>query len=153
MKNAIIWIVVILVIILAVFWFMNSSVVEAPTEEQEQEEQEEEVQSVTVSLSEQNDSGMSGVAVLTEVEGGTSVSLNLTGAPEGVAQPAHIHTGSCEDIGGVAYPLEFPVDGVSETMLEVTIDELLFELPLALNVHKSPEEVDVYVACGDLDLG
>ncbi|MCI0619814.1 CHRD domain-containing protein [Candidatus Wolfebacteria bacterium] len=153
MKNTVIWIVVILVIVLAIFWFMNRPDGEVPTEEQEQE-QEEEVQSVTVSLSEQNDSGMSGVAILTEVEGGTHVALNLTGAPEGVAQPAHIHTGSCAAIGEVVYPLESPVNGVSETLLNTSLDSLLIsQLPLALNVHKSAEEVDVYVACGDLDLG
>lgn len=105
---------------------------------------------ITITLSSQNNSGESGTATLTDVNGKTGVVLALTGAPSGVTQPAHIHTGSCAAIGGVVYPLTFPVNGKSETTLNVTIDELLKKLPLALNVHKSAAEANVYVACGDI---
>ncbi|RJQ34415.1 hypothetical protein C4556_02655 [Candidatus Parcubacteria bacterium] len=105
---------------------------------------------VIVTLSAQNDSGMSGTATLTDMDGSTLVVLVLAGAPAGIAQPAHIHTGSCAEIGGVVYPLTFPVNGVSETTLGVSLETILAQLPLALNVHKSAEEVSVYVACGDL---
>ena len=107
-------------------------------------------QSIVVAMSAQNDSGMTGEATLTAMDGSTLVELDLAGAPEGIVQPAHIHTGSCANIGGVVYPLTFPMNGVSETTLNVSLDALLAQLPLALNVHKSPEEANIYVACGDL---
>lgn len=150
MKNTIIWIIVILVIIVGVFWYTNRSTEEVPTPITQEEEQEEAPRSFVVALSAQNDSGMTGTATFTDVDGSTLVELDLTGAPEEVVQPAHIHTGSCADIGGVVYPLESPVNGISETTLNVSLDNILGQLPLALNVHKSPEETDIYVACGDL---
>lgn len=107
---------------------------------------------VTVNLSAQNNSGEAGTATLTEVGTQTKVTLNLTGAPQGTAQPAHIHTGSCATIGGVKYALMFPRDGKSETTLSVTLDQLKNELPLAINVHKSAAEASVYYSCGDLKL-
>lgn len=144
MKNTAIWVIVVLVLLVGIFWFMGSSV-EAPVAE------EGTGQSVTLALSEQNDSGISGAATLTVLEeGGTQVTLDLSGAPEDFAQPAHIHSGSCADIGGISYPLESPVNGQSVTMIDVSLDTLMSELPLALNVHKSPEELEIYVACGDL---
>lgn len=107
---------------------------------------------VTVELSEQNDSGESGTAKLTEVDGKVYVSLSLTGAPADVMQPAHIHVGACPDVGAVKYPLTSPVNGASETVLDVTFDQLRSELPLGINVHKSDTEAKVYVSCGDLAL-
>jgi len=107
---------------------------------------------VTVILASQNNSGESGTATLEETAGKVKVTLNLTGAPAGVTQPAHIHTGTCANIGGVLYPLTFPVDGVSETTLNVTLAQLKEQMPLALNVHKSQAEASVYYSCGDLPL-
>ena len=112
--------------------------------------EEQVLREVMVNLREQNESGMSGTAVFTETNGRVRVVLNLTGAPQGVVQPAHIHANSCADIGGVKYPLTFPLNGSSETMLEVSLDEILAGLPLAVNVHKSAAEALVYVACGDI---
>ena len=107
------------------------------------------MEQLTVTLSEQNKSGERGSATLKEVGGKIVVSLNLTGVPV-ATQPAHIHTGACPKVGGVKYPLTFPVGGKSETTLDVTLTQLLAQLPLAINVHKSATEAAVYVACGDL---
>lgn len=107
---------------------------------------------VTVEINEQNDSGETGMATLTQVDGEVVVSLSTQGYTEGIQQPAHIHLGSCPDVGAVEYPLTNVVDGESETTLEVTMDELESGLPLAINVHKSVPEVSVYTACGDLEL-
>ncbi|MBI4136976.1 CHRD domain-containing protein [Candidatus Roizmanbacteria bacterium] len=103
----------------------------------------------SVVLSEQSDSGENGTVTLTEEEGQVTVVISLTGAPE-TAQPAHIHTGSCPTPGGVVYPLTNVVNGMSETVIDVTMAELESQLPLAVNVHKSAAETNVYVACGDL---
>tara|TARA_B100000745_G_scaffold248580_1_gene170636 strand:- start:25155 stop:25619 length:465 start_codon:yes stop_codon:yes gene_type:complete len=103
----------------------------------------------SVQLFEQNGSGESGSAHITESNGKVSIILSLDGAPENV-QPAHIHSGSCEELGGVEYPLVFPQNGTSETVLDTNLSSLLTKLPLAINVHKSPDEVGVFVSCGDI---
>lgn len=65
-------------------------------------------------------------------------------------QPAHIHLGSCTATGAVKYPLNAVVNGRSETVLDVGIDELIKASPLYVNVHKSPEELAVTVGCGNI---
>lgn len=149
----------VLAVIAGIFWFLNRPETDIETFESETSDTETFVVpgpakplSLVVTLDGQNESGMSGSAALTRLNGQTVVELTLIGAPEGVAQPAHIHTGTCADIGGVVYPLTSPVGGMSATTLDVSLDDILAGLPLALNVHKSPEEADVYVACGDLVL-
>lgn len=121
---------------------------------------------ITVELSAQNDSGELGKAILTEYEdrlavdaegalseailSKTKVTISLSGAPSGVPQPAHIHVGSCPAPGAIKYPLTSVISGQSETILDVSLEELRDQLPLAVNVHKSSEEAKVYVACGDI---
>lgn len=106
---------------------------------------------VEVRLQEQNASGEAGAVSLAEVNGKVEVTLTVTGQPAGVAQPAHIHSGSCPNPGAVVYPLTFPKDGApSVTMLDVSMSELAAQAPLAVNVHKSGPEASVYVACGNL---
>jgi hypothetical protein len=97
-----------------------------------------------------NNSGESGTATLTEVDGKTKVVLALTGAPKDVVQPAHIHVGSCPGVGAIKYNLTFPKNGVSETILDVNLETIMSEVPLAVNVHKSASEAKTYVACGEI---
>lgn len=108
------------------------------------------LQSLTVDLDEQNESSQSGVAVLEEVDGQLVVMLSVSNAPKGVTQPAHIHAGSCPDVGAVVFPLESLVNGESETTLDTTLAALEAQAPLAINVHQSASEIQTYVACGDL---
>ncbi|OGL72721.1 hypothetical protein A3F28_03290 [Candidatus Uhrbacteria bacterium RIFCSPHIGHO2_12_FULL_57_11] len=105
---------------------------------------------ITIVLSEQNDSGESGTSTISEADGKITIRVDLSGAPADVTQPAHIHLGSCADLGAVKYPLVFSVDGASTTTLEVSLSQLLSALPLAINVHKSGSEAGVYVSCGDI---
>lgn len=95
-------------------------------------------------------------------------------APEGViTHPAHVHMGSCaeldpnpqfpldnvgprvnddgelpppEDIKGslTAAPVEY-----SETEIEASFDELL-ESAHAINIHESDQNIQNYIACGDI---
>jgi len=104
---------------------------------------------LTIPLIAQNNSGESGTALLKEKDGKVTVSLALSGAPN-VIQPAHIHMGGCANLNGIKYPLSFPVNGVSETLLDVTLAQLKSEFPLAINVHASTADASTYVACGDL---
>ena len=104
-------------------------------------------QSVTANLAPQNNSGQSGTAVLTPDGSGTKVVLTLSNAPG--PHPAHIHSGSCPDVGAVVYPLTAVSDGKSETTVAASIADILKQ-PMAINVHKSAAEASVYVSCGDL---
>jgi len=113
-------------------------------------DQIEEENQITVELTEENSSGEFGTATLAKENGQVIVTLSMIGAPENVFQPVHIHVGSCPEVGEVKYPLTNVLDGESVTTLDVTLEQLEIELPLAINVHKSVTEASVYVSCGDI---
>ena len=109
--------------------------------------------SVTVKLSQQNNSKESGTAKLTAAGDKTKVEMSIKGAPKGVSQPAHIHEGSCAKLDPKPkYALQNVVDGKSTTEVPASIGELQ-KGNLAINVHKSAEDVKTYVACGDIKGG
>jgi hypothetical protein len=79
--------------------------------------------------------------------------------------PAHIHSGSCAELGDVVVPLTdvavvgadaeragaadaIPVKG-SYTEVEMSLDDIL-AAPHAINVHLSADEIGTYIACGDI---
>ncbi len=101
-------------------------------------------------LKEQNKSGQGGTVKIFDVNGNAKVVLAVTGGAASVAQPAHIHIGSCVTLGPVKYGLSNVVGGKSETQLDVSTAQILSELPLAVNVHKSNAEVGTYVACVEI---
>ncbi len=107
---------------------------------------------VTVKLLEQNTSGESGTALLEEIDGKVEVTVSVKGQPARSTQPAHIHLGSCPTPGAVEYPLTSLQNGTSLTRLDVTMVELKAKLPLAINLHKSADETEVYISCGDIEL-
>ena len=108
--------------------------------------------SITMPINAQNDSGESGTVVLSDSRGGAKIVITLAGTPEEVAQPAHIHEGTCSALGPVAFPLTSLQGGFSETKLaDISLDQLLAPGPsFAINVHKSETELGSYVACGDI---
>ena len=91
------------------------------------------------------------------------------------AHPAHIHSGTCDELGEVVFPLApisatgmtGTVDGatpttgetmgaetaarveVSETLVEATLADIV-EGGHAINVHESETNIETYVACGDI---
>ena len=84
---------------------------------------------------------------------------------EAEVHPAHIHNGSCADLGDVVYPLTditliggaaertgaasaIPVDG-STTVVDTPLQDLI-DGDFAINVHKSADEINIYIACGDI---
>lgn len=110
-------------------------------------------QSRNVTLDEQNDSGQDGGVMLTDEDGKTRVILTINAQPANTEQPAHIHLGVCPSPGAVLYPLNPVVDGRSETVLNTSLADLLStSSQLSINVHKSAEESNVYLACGDIDI-
>ena len=80
------------------------------------------------------------------------------------SHPAHIHSGTCDQLGDVVIPLEdvaVPANATHEgpeTAHDVKISQTRVDMPLqeiidgghAINVHLSAEEIDVYIACGDI---
>ena len=108
---------------------------------------------VTITLGALHGSREQGTAVLSEVNGKTRVVVSASGAPAGASQPMHIHVGSCPTPGAVKYPLNNLVNGTSETMVDVSLEKLLSEGPLAINAHASVTELKTYVMCGDLPSG
>jgi hypothetical protein len=105
---------------------------------------------LTMPLEAQNDSGQGGEATLSEVDADTTRVVVDVGNAPGNAQPAHIHRGSCENLDPQPeYGLEDVVDGKSTSEVEVAIEDLVGH-GFAVNVHKSADEAQVYVACGDI---
>lgn len=104
----------------------------------------------TVELKAQNNSGQTGSATLTPQGDKTQVVLKLSGAPAGVAQPAHIHDGSCANLDAKPrVPLQSLTNGSSTTVVSMKLDDIL-KAGGAINVHKSADDLKAYVACGDL---
>src|SRR5215204_3474625 len=84
---------------------------------------------------------------------------------EAEVHPAHIHSGSCAELGDVVYPLTeitevggdaertgaasaIPVKS-SSTVVDTPLQDLV-DGDFAINVHESAEEIDTYIACGDI---
>jgi len=89
------------------------------------------------------------------------------------AHPAHIHTGTCDTLGDVVFPLNDVTSGdvaatpaatpslamastpvaastlQSTTTVDVALDDIISG-GHAINVHESAERIDVYIACGDV---
>ena len=108
-------------------------------------------QSMTFQINEENNSGVSGMAMLMPMGGGTQVVVELQNAPG--PHPIHIHLNNC---GPTLEPTPLvnltPVqNGRSETMIQLTMDQLMARAH-AINVHKSPQEPNVYVSCGNISM-
>jgi hypothetical protein len=80
------------------------------------------------------------------------------------AHPAHIHTGTCDQLGEVVFPLADVVSLTGEEMgaagghpvkvsevnhVDVPLQEIL-DGGHAINVHLSADEIDTYIACGNI---
>jgi Cu/Zn superoxide dismutase len=97
-----------------------------------------EEKSVQLQLTPSRDSGVSGTATLTDVEGGVKVELHMQSLPEaGVEHINHIHGGGtcADDRAGRTAPVTIPLNTVvanddgtgsaTTTVKDVTLDELL----------------------------
>ena len=126
MKNAVVAIIVIILVAGGVWWYLNGgtgAMMSANT--------------LVVPLSAQNASGENGTATLAEVDQTTAgavkkivrLTIKVTGAVADVPQPAHIHVGSCANLGAPVFPLTSVVNGMSVT----DIDYLAHKVWLDLN--------------------
>lgn len=135
-------------LVLGGWYYVNYS---SPKEENvEHVEEKPAPQKLVVPFGMQNNSGQVGNAVFRERDGKVLVEVYVFNAPKDILQPAHIHEGSCPNPGAVKYPLASLANGQSETTLDVTLEDILSHLPLAVNVHKSEKEAGTYVSCGNI---
>lgn len=105
---------------------------------------------LTIKLNAQNNSGETGTATLTPEGDKTQVVVEMMNTPAGVAQPMHIHLGTCSNLDKAPkWKLEPLKDGKSTTMVPASLDTIIKD-QTAINVHKSAAEIQVYVACGDI---
>ncbi|MDP2676927.1 MAG: hypothetical protein Q8O83_04565 [bacterium] len=106
-------------------------------------------------LYELNGSNVAGTAFLVGTETNTEITLMITDLEEGAVRPAHIHSGTCADLGAVVYPLSPVENGLSETHIDVSFFDLVSEgVSFAINLHDSPDNLSEWVACGNmLDTG
>jgi Cu/Zn superoxide dismutase len=105
---------------------------------------------VTVQLTPQNSSGETGTATLTPEGNKTKVAVAINGAPAGVAQPLHVHKGTCTQLDPKpAYGLTTLSNGKSETTIDVPLNTLQTSA-FAINGHKSAQDAKTYVFCGNI---
>jgi hypothetical protein len=104
----------------------------------------------SVTLGTLNDSGVSGNVTLVDVGGGrTRVDIRVQPAGND-DMPSHVHPGSCVDlVSQPKYPLKNVVNGSSTTVVPATLSELMAG-DLAINLHRSNEDLATYTACADL---
>lgn len=105
--------------------------------------------SISFKLTSQNNSGQNGTVTFEENGNTTKVSIFID-EPSTSNEPAHIHLGSCPTPGAVKYPLTNVISGTSVTNINVKFSDLKALGALSVNIHKSLDEIDTYVSCGDL---
>ncbi len=104
---------------------------------------------ISVELEEEDGSGQSGTATLTSAGDGRSrVAVTLSNPPD-VSQPSHVHSGRCGDMGDPVAGLESLEGGEAETVIEMSLAELQAG-NLVVHAHRSDDEYDVSVACGEI---
>lgn len=116
---------------------------------------------INVVLAALGESIQTGQAVLSEVEGRASITAVVNSFASTTEQPVQIFKGTCANPGELAYALTklgqssdtgtAGTDlGVSDTVLDVSLDEVLAQGPLAIAVRKTAQEAHISVACGDI---
>jgi hypothetical protein len=107
---------------------------------------------LTIQLIEQSASGQTGTAMFTSLDGGrTRIVLELTN-PRDVLQSAHVHTGTCDNLGDPVVALTSVEAGRSETDAKMSL-ERLEQGDFVIHAHKSEAEYDVSVACARIERG
>ncbi len=104
--------------------------------------------SVSVPMRAESNSGQTGTTTLTQEGGKVSVKIAIAAGADTGSQPVHLHVGKCGQIGNIRseWPLAEVVAGVSETVIDATVEQLT---GLAFNVHNS-RDPNVYVSCGNV---
>jgi hypothetical protein len=106
--------------------------------------------STVVQLATLNASGVTGTVTLVDLgDGRTQVDVKVEPAGN-LDMPAHIHPGSCDNLTPQPkHPLQNVVNGSSSTIVRATVSELTGG-DLAVNIHRSNDDLRTYTACADL---
>jgi Cu/Zn superoxide dismutase len=108
---------------------------------------------VNFTLHPQNHSGETAAVTMTQDGDNVVVAVKTENAPA-VAQPIHIHNGTCDTLDPKPkYPLTTLQGGVSTTTLKGMTIAQLESGPYAINVHHSTADVPTYYACGNIPKG
>jgi hypothetical protein len=97
-----------------------------------------------------NNSGITGIATLRETGSGRlEVAIRANDSSE-APLPTHVHEGACADLNPEPkIPLAEVRNGTSTTELAASLEQLT-SLQHVIYMHKSPEELPVFVACADI---
>jgi hypothetical protein len=108
---------------------------------------------LNINMGAMNGSKQDGSASVTNKGNGVEVVVTLNNEPKGASEPSHIHKGTCKNIDPAPWkPLKNVVNGKGTTMLPgVTVADLK-KGTYAINVHKSANDLQTYVSCGDLKI-
>lgn len=105
---------------------------------------------VTVQIAAENGSHQSGSATLVQRGSAVVVTVTMSGIPHGVAEPTHIHPGTCTHLNPTPrYPLANSRDGSTTTTLPNVSLSSLTGGHYAINVHDA-QHLARYVACGNI---
>lgn len=104
----------------------------------------------SIPLTTLNDSGVTGSVVLTAIDDRRTrveIRVDPAGHPD---MPSHIHPGTCSNlVPQPKYPLQNVRDGHSTTVITASFADLL-KGDLAVNIHRSNEDLKTYTACAEL---
>ena len=104
---------------------------------------------VTVPLTAQNGSGITGNATLTDL-GNNQTRVQISITPATGDHPAHIHMGTCANLDPTPeFPLTNVQNGTSTTVVNQALSTIM-RTQRAINLHLSAAEIATYVACGDI---
>jgi hypothetical protein len=107
-------------------------------------------QSRTVGLTTLSESGVTGTVTLTDQGGGLTRVVVDVEAAGNLDMPAHIHPGSCDNlVPQPKYPLQNVINGSSTTTVPAPLAELMAG-DLAVNLHRSNQDLATYTACAEL---
>ncbi|MGH2457068.1 MAG: hypothetical protein ACRDHD_12530 [Candidatus Limnocylindria bacterium] len=105
---------------------------------------------ISLTLETLSDSGVTGSVTLTPLSNEhtrVEIEVDPAGHPN---MPAHIHPGTCEElVPQPRYPLQSVIGGRSMTEVPASLQELLTDT-VALNLHASNAEMQIYTACVEL---
>jgi hypothetical protein len=87
--------------------------------------------------------------------GQTAVAINLAGGAADGTHPWHIHRGTCASSGAIvgdadAYPTLRPTSAGAATATALIGVQLVPGESYHVNVHRSPQQMDQIIGCGDL---
>jgi hypothetical protein len=109
------------------------------------------ITTVVIHLSPLESLGQTGTAVFTARDSSETLVEVSVEPPFAEAQPIHLHSGTCGDIGPVLHALQNVVRGSSTTVIAEPLHEISATGAI-VNVHESYLNASNYTSCGKLPL-